>query len=462
MNSNDYSMEEPIVALATPWGESAIAVIRTSGNGVVSLVDKLFRGKKKLVDTPPNSVVYGVIMGPKGAIDEVLISIFRAPASYTGEDSVEISCHGGLPIIRRILELLLDNGFRLANPGEFTLRAFLNGKMDLTRAEAVNELIKAKTDTARELAFHRLQGSIKGRIEAIKRELVDVLSSVELRLDYPDDEIEEEDEFYADFDRLGKIKDSIGELLATYRTGKIYQEGISVAIAGRTNAGKSTLFNLLLREERAIVSEIHGTTRDYIEGNISIDGIPVRLFDTAGLRESSDPVEVEGIKRTGRVIENADVILYIVDGSLGVTEEDRERIKEYDSYGKLIKVWNKADIANGESPLDFVSLSAVTGKGLFSLIEKIKSAVFGEEEFKNVELSVKSGMAVIDSLRQRELLENCLNSLEQFEEGLRSNISLDVTAIYIQEAVASLGEITGEVSSADVLNNIFSNFCVGK
>ncbi len=468
MKSDNYTVDEPIAALATPWGESAIAVIRTSGKGIFPLLDKIFRGKTRINAATPYSVVYGRIIAPssdkndEGIIDEVLVSVFRAPHSYTGEDSAEISCHGGIPIIRKILEILFSIGFRPAKPGEFTFRAFLNGKLDLTRAEAVNELIRAKTDTARELALHRLEGAIEKRIDGIKRHLVDVLSAIEVRLDYPEEELEEEDEIFIDFGKLGELKNSLRDLIGSFEVGKIYQEGVSVVLAGRTNAGKSTLFNLLLREERAIVSEVHGTTRDYIEGSISISDIPVKLFDTAGLRESLDPVEAEGIKRTTRVIENADLVLYVVDAVDGVTDEDRERLREFSSRKtseRIIGVWNKVDIARKKVPSGFVAISAVTGEGLSDLIDRMKECILKAD---SLGFSVKSGAPVIDSIRQRELLESSLESIERFEVGIRENDPLDVVAVYLQEAVSALGEITGEVTSADILNNIFSKFCVGK
>ncbi len=471
MKLNDYTVEEPIAALATPWGESAIAVIRTSGKGIFPLIDSIFRGKKKIEEYAPYSVVYGKIVtasqeeANNKVIDEVLISIFKAPHSYTGEDSVEISCHGGIPIIRKILETLFSIGFRPAKPGEFTFRAFLNGKLDLTRAEAVNELIRAKTDTARELALHRLEGSVEREIGAIKDELVDMLSAVEVRLDYPEDELEEEDKLFINFVKLEKIREALKELIGSYEIGRIYQEGISVVLVGRTNAGKSTLFNLLLREERAIVSEVHGTTRDYIEGDISISGVPIKLFDTAGLRESVDPVEAEGIKRTVKVIENADIILYIIDATEGITDEDRKRLESFrfkKSPDKVIGIWNKIDITVGRTsnmkvPHGFIGMSAVTGEGLTDLIDRIRGIVFSAGGF-----GVRRGAPVIDSIRQRELLELSLNSLERFDNGIKNNDPLDVVAIYLQEAVSALGEITGEVTSSDILNNIFSKFCVGK
>ena len=463
MRDYQYEIEEPIAALATPWGESAIAVIRTSGKNVYRLMCGIFRFSKKnlaLDEAEGHTLHYGKIVDPVSneAVDEVLLALYRKPASYTGEDSIEIFCHGSLPVITRILKLLKSVGFRPAQPGEFTLRAFLNGKLDLTRAEAVNELIRSKSDKARSLALDRLSGTVEKRITDIKLRLANILSGVEVRIDYPDEDIEGDIVTEKQLDTIGK---ELEMLISSFNTGKLFQEGVTVVLAGRTNAGKSTLFNLLLREERSIVSEYHGTTRDYIEGNISIAGIPVRIFDTAGLRDSADPIEAEGVKRAERVIENADLILYLVDCAEGLTEEDNEFIKNYGSGKKLIKIWNKIDTIHGKgeqtvsAPAGFIPLSSETGEGLAELIAAVKRIIISGT-------SVKSGEPVIDSLRQKELLEKCLGSFINFRGGIKRGDPLDVIAVDLQESVHSLGEITGEVTSQDILNNIFSNFCVGK
>jgi len=470
MADYQYEIEEPIAALATPWGESAIAIIRTSGKNVHKLMDGIFRPLKKnmaLGEAEGRTLCYGRIVDPgrNEDVDDVMLALYRAPASYTGEDSVEIFCHGSLPVITRILRVLKSSGFRPAQPGEFTLRAFLNGKLDLTRAEAVNELIRSKSDRARSLALDRLSGAVERRITEIKLKLASFLSAVEVRIDYPDEDIE--GQIVTD-EQLNVIEKGLRTLLSSFSTGKLFQEGITAVLAGRTNAGKSTLFNLLLKEERSIVSEYHGTTRDYIEGNISIAGIPIRIFDTAGLRDSTDSVEAEGVKRAERVIENADLLLYLVDSTEGLLKEDDNFIQGYRGVNRLIKIWNKIDLIKdkgkqagsegasaGRVPQGFISLSSETGEGLPELVLAVKRILLSGT-------SVKSGEPVIDSLRQKELLEQTLASVSRFREGVKKGYPLDVVSIDLQEAVHSLGEITGEVTSQDILNNIFSNFCVGK
>ncbi len=390
-NMKPFSSAEPIAALATPWGQSAIGVIRTSGEGCLDLLSKLFRGGRGTAlrqsparvpggrpSTPDErnnlsqyrgySIRHGFIEDGERQLDEVLITVFRKPRSYTGEDSAEIYCHGGMVIIREILQLLLDNGFRQAEPGEFTQRAFLNGKMDLTRAEAVNEIIRSKTDRARQLALNRLSGGIEQKIQTVKEALIGISAAVEVQIDYPDDDLDHDP---IDRKRITSVQDELERLLSTYRTGKILQEGISVVIAGRTNAGKSTLFNLLLREERAIVSEIHGTTRDYIEGAISIEGIPIRLFDTAGLRDSRDPLEQEGMRRSDQIIKNADLMLFLLDATRGLEQEDRALIQGYGDGVTVIPLWNKVDIAPEPAPGNYIPISCQTGEGLSELHTRI-------------------------------------------------------------------------------------------
>lgn len=463
MTDYQYEIEEPIAALATPWGESAIAIIRTSGKNVHKLMDGIFRPLKKnmaLSEAEGRTLCYGRIVDPgrNEDVDDVMLALYRAPASYTGEDSVEIFCHGSLPVITRILKVLKSSGFRPAQPGEFTLRAFLNGKLDLTRAEAVNELIRSKSDRARSLALDRLSGAVERRITEIKLKLASFLSAVEVRIDYPDEDIE--GQIVTD-EQLNVIEKGLKSLILSFSTGKLFQEGITAVLAGRTNAGKSTLFNLLLKEERSIVSEYHGTTRDYIEGNISIAGIPIRIFDTAGLRDSTDSVEAEGVKRAERVIENADLLLYLVDSTEGLLKEDDNFIQGHRGVNRLIKIWNKIDLIKDKGkqaarvPQGFISLSSETGEGLSELILAVKRILLSGT-------SVKSGEPVIDSLRQKELLEKTLASVLSFREGVKKGYPLDVVSVDLQEAVHSLGEITGEVTSQDILNNIFSNFCVGK
>ena len=444
-----YDTEDLIAALATPWGVSALAVIRTSGTGAVEKLASIFKGARNLTALPGYSMAYGMLMDGDIAVDQVMLGIYRAPKSYTGEDMVEIFCHGSLPGIHAIMELLYKTGFRAAQPGEFTLRSFLNGKVDLTKAEAVNELILSKSRQAQTLALERLSGTIFDAIDQAKHFLADILAAVEIQLDYAEDEADPAAGF--DMDKLDKAADILGHLAATYQVGKLYKEGIRIALAGRTNAGKSKLFNLFIKEDRSIVSDIRGTTRDYIESSVEIRGIPAVLIDTAGLRISNDPVEAEGIRRSNMVIENADIILYLVDGTQGLSTEDKEFIKTH----RCIPLWNKTDVATTAIPDGFISISAITGDGFAQLEDVIYSQALGNRKIDTAE-------AVIDSQRQKNLIDRALDAIEKVKSGVAANMPLDVVAVDLEEAMNALGELTGEITSEDILENMFAHFCVGK
>jgi tRNA modification GTPase len=454
MENKNYELGEPAAALATPWAESAIGVIRVSGNNCVDLVSEIFSQPDKLKSAAGNTVVYGKIVDPqqnRQAIDEVVAVVFRAPASFTGEESVEINCHGSLPGIKLILAALAKAGVRAALPGEFTFRAFMNGKMDLTEAEAVHELVKSKTVKSHSLALHRLSGSVFRRIDEIKKLLLNIVSVVELQLDYPGDEIEDDVDFPED--KLISAMEKISDLASTYNTGRLYQDGLRVALCGQTNSGKSSLFNLFLKEDRSIVSDIHGTTRDYLESAISIQGLPVTLYDTAGIRKADDPIEAEGIKRAEEVIRNSDIVIHVVDSTRGLQQQDQDFRKKF-SASKMISVWNKSDLSQLPPPEGFIALSAVTTEGFSTLEKEVQELASAGE--------IKGNEALIDSLRQKELLDSSLESLKLAQESVVMGESIDGTALYLKEALDSLGEITGEVTSTDILNNIFGNFCLGK
>ena len=455
MNELPLNQDELICALATGWNVSALGVIRTSGSGAIDAVASVFSRPGSLKEAPGHTVVYGHIVDPDSneRVDQVLASVFRSPRSYTGEDSVEITCHGGIPGLRAVIDALHKAGFRDAGPGEFTMRGFINGKLDLTRAEAVQEIVTARTAKAHEMALHRLSGSVERRINLIKEDLIKIMSALELQLDYPEDEVG--DEILPSPEDAGKAAEALKSLADTFREGRLYQEGVKIVLTGATNAGKSSLFNLFLREERAIVSDIHGTTRDYLESGISIEGIPVTLYDTAGIRQADNPVELEGIRRSGDVTAAADLVIYMIDGRIGATEE------EMDALGKRTRrdlfIWNKTDLAEEKAPEGTFGLSTVTGEG-FDLLEKeILTRVRDD-------LPGYSGVqgAVIDSKRQFDLLTRGREAMERARDGLEEGAPLDAVAVDLREALDSLGEITGEVTSADILDSMFSSFCVGK
>lgn len=453
MKEHQYDTEDLIAALATPWASSALAVIRTGGEGCIRALATVFSQADQLLKAGSGKMVYGYLKDREGAgVDQVMMAVFHTGHGYTGQESVEIHCHGSLPGIQRILELLRAQGFRDAAPGEFTLRAFLNGRMDLTRAEAVQEIVSAKTLRAQSLALNRLAGGVWRRIDAFKLQLRKILAVIELQLDYPEDELEEVPEIPPE--EIEVLRREIDGLSATYRTGRLFQEGVTVALAGPTNAGKSSLFNLFLREDRSIVSGVHGTTRDYIESWISISGVPVRLFDTAGLRVSEHPVEAEGIRRSTRIIENAAMVIYIVDGTEGLSDEDIEVAERYRSDRRYLFVWNKTDLSAQALPEGWYPLSAETGEGFPRLEEELGKRILGSDPGQ--------GEVMIDSRRQQDLLNRSAEALDRALLALKEGLSFDFLAADLKEALDALGEITGEVTSADILNQIFGDFCVGK
>lgn len=407
--------------------------------------------------TKSNTLILGELLSPsdRGPIDQVMAAVYRAPKSYTGQDGVEIFCHGSVPGVRMILSALKLVGFRDAGPGEFTFRAFMNRKMDLTRAEAVAEIVSSRSERAQELAMKRLSGALELRILSIRDRVLGLLSALEIQLDYPEDEIDSPLP-----DGLATVRTALADvalILSTYKAGRLYRDGVRAAIAGRTNAGKSSLFNLMLNEDRSIVSEVKGTTRDYIESWISVSGIPVCLVDTAGLRETDNPVEREGIRRSERVIEGADIVLYVVDGTEGLKPEDGEALKKFGTK-PVIKVWNKIDLADlhdSPAPGDFVEVSSMTGEGFPSLYSEMARILLEGT------LPPKDDL-VIDSERQRDLLLRASDALSHVREGLEEGVPMDAVAMDVRDALDALGEIVGEVSQADMLTDMFSRFCVGK
>lgn len=461
MTPSQYAPEEAISSIATALAPAALGIVRVSGKGCIELVSKVFSRPKALLEAPGNTLVYGWIQDQGQKIDEVMLSVYRAPKSFTGEDMVEISCHGGPAVVTAIQNLMLKSGFRQANRGEYTFRAYINGKTDLTKAEAVKEIIDSHTDTSRSHAAGRLAGSLFTEIDSIKKLIIDTLASIEVEIEYPEDE-----ETIADtFDRADielAIK-RLQSLVDSWQGEKLYQDGARVVLAGRTNAGKSSLFNAILKEERAIVSDIEGTTRDWLESWASINGIPVRLFDTAGLRETSDQIEAQGVQLSRNLAQDADVVLYLVDSSLGLNDEDKEFIKNCQE--PLIVVWNKADKVEGQTsakagrdlegkrPQAFIS--AKKGSGLKELYNQIYGIL-------TAGLSSERQQAGLGSARQKEAVAEALESVKHALVSADDNYTLDAVVQDLEDAIDSLGEVTGDVTPDDVLGSIFANFCVGK
>ncbi len=461
-----YTPDEPIAAIATALAPSALAVVRVSGKGCIELVSKVFSRPKALLAVEPYTMLYGWIVDPKDGsrIDEVMLGIYKGPKSFTGEDMVEITCHGGSIPVLAIYNLLLANGFRPAERGEYSFRAFVNGKLDLTRAEAIREIIDSRTDSSRGRAAGRLSGSLYNEIEAIKQLLIRTTASIEAEIEYPEDENAIGDAY--DNTELMQARDMLVSLSESWAAEKLYQDGARVVLAGRTNAGKSSLFNTLLKEDRAIVSDIEGTTRDYIESWVSFAGIPARLFDTAGLRLTSDTIEATGVERSRELAGEADLVLYLADSTVGLTDEDYKELETLTgnsgSHAPIVLVWNKCD-AEGSQPAApgieslsaTVSISARTGTGVAELTHTVKDLL-------SQQTATSRAQAGLGSQRQKACVDEALTSVEHALNVEDYGLGLDAAVQDIEDALAALGEITGAVSPDDILGNIFSRFCVGK
>lgn len=457
--------EDTIVALATPVGEGALAVLRLSGPQAISIVDKHFRGKKPLREQASHTVHHGNIVDAQGVvIDEVLCTLFKAPRSYTGEDVVEISCHGGLFVTRQILAVFTEAGARLAKPGEFTRRAFLNGKLDLSQAEAVADLIQSRSERAHKSSLDQLSGKLSREIQKLRDDIAESLRLLELELDFVEEDIEFVDKHVVE-QHIEKALESITKLLETFKVGKVYREGVRVVLAGEPNVGKSSLLNALLQQDRAIVTHIPGTTRDFLEEPITIDGILFRLIDTAGLRATDDPVEREGVRRTKEIASVADILLIVIDAAQG--ERSLKTALSYFSSGqqsRALIVCNKADLlANREQnehsihrELKVIETSALTGAGIDRLKKELVSFAL-ENESVLPEASV-----IVTNSRHAESLMRAKDALKRANESLKQKASNEFVAVDLRLALDHLGEIIGAVTSDEILNGIFAKFCIGK
>ena len=451
---------EIIVALATPPGIGAIGVIRLSGHGSISLVNELFPSKN-LEAAASNTLHVGILQNNDQLIDEVVLSLFKSPKSYTGEDVVEISCHGSTFIQQQIIEVCINKGARLATPGEFTLRAFLNGKMDLVQAEAVADLIASGTKASQETALNQVRGGFSSILSALREELIKFSALIELELDFSQEDVEFVDRTSLTA-LLIKIDKTIHELLESFQLGNVIKNGVSVAIIGKPNAGKSTLLNSLLNENRAIVSSIAGTTRDTIEEVINLDGILYRLMDTAGIREGGDEIESIGVERSKEKMQSADIVVYLFDASIESIDELTNIKTELNSVAKSwMMVGNKVDAISSEE------LNAVNALVENSLFISAKNQLGLDQLKEALKEKVMSGMVysentIVTNARHVQALQKVSNNLAAIQAGLMNKIPGDLLAIDIRQCLYHLGEITGQITNDDQLDFIFSKFCIGK
>ncbi|MCX6137582.1 MAG: tRNA uridine-5-carboxymethylaminomethyl(34) synthesis GTPase MnmE [Ignavibacteriales bacterium] len=458
---------DTIAAIATPPGEGGIAVIRVSGMNALDIVGPLFSGKRSLHDSPSHMALLGEFGdGVGGCLDSVLATVFRAPHSYTGETVVEVSCHGGYFISRCILDTVIAKGARHALPGEFTERAFLNGKIDLSQAEAVAELIHARSESARKASYEQLHGRLGDRIRTLRRGLLDLCSLLELELDFSEEGIQINGLDNV-LDQLAQTIKAVEEMSATFASGKLIREGVRTVLAGRPNTGKSSLLNILLQENRAIVSEIPGTTRDVIEESVSIDGMLFRLADTAGLRKTVNEIEKEGIRRTEHQLDRADLVLYLMDTSQPLDPEDISLIKPLvdtcaGSTSRIILVLNKSDVclSGWSSGADLAGLPSVMvsckeHRGIDTLKRLLVDTIMPLHDH-----SISSPLIL--SSRHKAALDGAALSLRLAQESVQRRMSFEFVAVDIHGAMDALGEIIGYTTPEDVLQNIFSQFCIGK
>lgn len=446
-----------IAAISTAVGNSGVGIVRVSGEEALNIIKKIFE-PNKVGDFVPFSLRLGnIIDKEKNIIDQVLVSYFKAPKSYTGEDVCEINCHGGNVAVNKVLEIVLKNGAVLAEGGEFTKRAFLNGKLDLTQAEAVMDLINSKSEKENKASLKQLEGKLGNEIRKVKAEIIDLLADIEANIDYPEYEDIEDVRREKIIDILERQVKKINELVATFDSGKIIKNGIVTAIVGKPNVGKSSLLNLLLKEDRAIVTEIAGTTRDTIEESVTLKGITLRLIDTAGIRKTEDVVENIGVEKSKRVMNDAELILFLIDGTKGFLEEDREILREIGDKNHIILV-NKSDLKNEKVAINeenVINISAKTGDGMNELENRI------EEMFNLKKIDIDNEV-IITNIRHKDLLSKAEKGLKEAIVTVENGLPIDMVSINVKSAIFALGEILGESVSEDVLNKIFEKFCVGK
>ena len=457
-------MSSTIVSISTAPGIGGIGIIRMSGNETFEILNKIFKPKKeqKIEEIKGYTMKYGEIIDNNQIIDEVLVSYFKAPKSYTTENMCEINSHGGSIIVKKILEICLKNGADMAEPGEFTKRAFLNGRIDLAQAESVIDLINAKSDREAKSGIKQLEGALSKEIKDIKQEIMNVLVNIEVTIDYPEYDTPEVQKQELTI-MLEKVEKKLSQLEESFDNGKIIKEGIKTAIIGKPNAGKSSLLNAILKEERAIVTDIEGTTRDTIEEFVTVKGIPIKLVDTAGIRNAKDEVEKIGIQKSIEEAQNADLIIAIFDSSKELTNEDKEII-DLIKGKKAIILLNKTDLPSKidennkqlkENAKNIIKISAKNNQGINKLYDKIA------EMFSLNQINLDNEV-LITNVRHKNIISKALQNVKKANEAILVNMPIDIVTIYIKEILEDLGEITGEYVTEDIINEIFSKFCLGK
>lgn len=457
---------DTIAAISTPPGEGGIGIVRISGDEAIEIADKLYSmGKKSLADQDTHTIHYGKVVNPKTGdiVDEVMVSVMRAPKTYTREDVVEINSHGGILVVNKVLQVVLNNGARLAEPGEFTKRAFLNGRIDLSQAEAVMDMIRAKTDRAMHVAVDQLDGQMARLIRDLRQKILDTLAQVEVNIDYPEyDDVEEMTSQLLE-DKAREVKADIQKLLETAQQGKILREGLATAIIGRPNVGKSSLLNTLLRQDKAIVTDVAGTTRDVIEEYVNVKGVPLKLIDTAGIRETDDEVEKIGVDRSRQAIQQADLILLVFNQSEKLTAEDEALIEATKGQNRIILL-NKTDLDQqlnvdklsqliANDPI--VSTSMMTQAGMDELQDKIAELFFSGQ-------TGERDATYVSNTRHIALLEEAEDALSEVLNGIAFDMPVDLVQIDMRRAWDLLGEITGDSVQDELITKLFSQFCLGK
>lgn len=447
--------EDTIIASATPSGTGAISIVRVSGPEAIKLIDRVFAGKKKLTEVDSHTIHYGKIISRDGElIDDVLVSVFKKPNSYTGENAVEINTHGNPLIAQKIIKLLISEGVRLAEPGEFTKRAFLNDRLDLLQAEAVADVINSRTEASLRGSRNQLDGLLSKKVNELRERLINTSSFVELELDFAEEDLEFIDKGEM-IKRINNVIEEIDKLLSTFSFGRVIRDGVNVAIVGQPNVGKSSLMNYILKESRTIVSSIPGTTRDVIREEVSIDGVLFRMFDTAGIRKSKDEIEKEGVTRSREAVKNSDIILFVGDVEQLFPEELYSELQELNKQENIIKVLNKIDLKEVNGVKSDVKLSAKTGEGISNLLNLLNEKALG-----NYSYSEKT--AIVSNMRHYECIKRAKKNLLKARESAKNKMSGEFISVDVRNAENDLAEIIGEVTTDDILNNIFTKFCIGK